>query len=173
MCTVCTLIAKNYSRRMFTKSEFTPAHQITAHWLEKTKKIGKTVQYVRSAVQNVHCAHPNCQKIWYKNVYEILIQTCTPKISCLPWKQKSWQNSAKFALCSAKCQLIKSCGTPLKTNLKFSLHFKKKSRACLFPNFLSGLTLVRCYRDANKMLVWCSWDAKKDVKGWYISSNWF
>jgi hypothetical protein len=30
MCTVPTLIDKNCSIRMFTKSKFTPAHQITA-----------------------------------------------------------------------------------------------------------------------------------------------
>ena len=94
----------------------------------------------------MHCVHPNCQKIWYKNVYEILIQTCTPKISCLPWKQKSWQNSAK-------CQLIKSCGYTPENKLEVFSALQKKSRAYLFPNFLSGLTLVRCYRDANKMLV--------------------
>ena len=37
MCTVRTLIAKNYSIRMFTKSKFTPAHKITALQLERQK----------------------------------------------------------------------------------------------------------------------------------------
>jgi hypothetical protein len=32
----------------------------------------------------VHCAHPVCQKIVDKNIYEISIQSCTPKISSLP-----------------------------------------------------------------------------------------
>ena len=35
--TVRTLIAKKFSIRMFSKSEFTPAHQITAFYLEKQK----------------------------------------------------------------------------------------------------------------------------------------
>ena len=39
------------------------------HWFSnfKNKKVGKTVQNARCAVQNVHCAHPVSQKIAYKN----------------------------------------------------------------------------------------------------------
>ena len=44
-------------------------------------KVGKTVQ-------NVHCAHPNGQKIQYKNVYEIQICACTPNYSSLARKTK-------------------------------------------------------------------------------------
>ena len=68
MCTVRTLIAKQYSKRMFTKSTFTPSHQKSSVYLQK-QKLEK--QSKMCALQNVHCAHPNCQKIQYKNVYEI------------------------------------------------------------------------------------------------------
>ena len=39
MCTVHTLYVKKYSIRMFTKSEFNPAHQKSVLYLEKQKSL--------------------------------------------------------------------------------------------------------------------------------------
>ena len=37
---------------------------------------------------SVHCVHPICQNIVYKNNYKISIHTCTPNYGSLAWKAK-------------------------------------------------------------------------------------
>ena len=75
MCTQRTLIAKKYSMKMITKSKFTTAHQIKDLQLEKQKSWETGAKSALCSAKCALCtnssARPNCQKIQYKNVYEI------------------------------------------------------------------------------------------------------
>ena len=92
------------------KLQYKNVHEIQIHactpncsslaW--KTKKLGKPVRSARCAVQNVHCAHPNCQKLQYKNVHEIQIPACTPNYSSLAWKTKKLWKRCKNVRCAVQ-----------------------------------------------------------------------
>ena len=60
------------------------------------------VQSARSAVQNVHCANPNCQKIQYKNVYEIKIHGYTQNYNSLALKTKKLGKRCKVRAVQCK-----------------------------------------------------------------------
>ena len=91
VCSVHTLFFIKGLKKTYEKN----SSPHTKYWLSslKNKKVG-------NSVCKVHWRHPICPKIVYKNVYEIFIQSHTPKLSSLPWKtkQKSWKNSAQCAL---------------------------------------------------------------------------
>ena len=66
------------------------------------------MQNARCAVQNVQCAHPNCQKIQYKNVHEIQIHVCTPNYSSLALKTKKLENWCKVRAVQCKMCTVRT-----------------------------------------------------------------
>ena len=91
----------------------------------KNKKVGKTVQNVCCAVHDVLCAHPNCQKVQYKNVYEIQIHTCTPNYSSLAWKTKKLEKWCKMCavqskICTARTLIGKKYSVRMIAKSKFT-----------------------------------------------------
>ena len=130
MCTVRTLFFKKYSIRMFTKSKFTPAYQITALLLEKPKS------WKNSAQCALHCTV--CTLFVKKQcIRKITKSLCTPahQITALQLeKQKSWENSAQCVLCSSKmctvCTIIAKKYSTYKNVHEIQIH------ACT-PNYSS------------------------------------
>ena len=56
----------------------------------------------------VHCAHPICQEIVYKNDYKIPIYACTPNYGSLAWKTKKL--GKQCTMCTAQsCVLSTFC----------------------------------------------------------------
>ena len=124
----------------------------------------------------VHCAHPVCQKIAYRNVYEIPIHACTPNYSSVAWKTKKL--GKQCAMCTVLCacalcapylsknsvyECLRNANSHLHTKLQlFTLKNKKVGKQCkmcavqcacaLCTPYLSKNSVWECLRNLNSHL---------------------